>query len=204
MKFTRTPIVYYGGKQLMVKDILPLIPQHKLYCEPFAGGAAIYFVKPPAEIEVINDLNHFIVNFYEQCQTNFLPLQEMIQATLHNRQAHVDAKVMYDNPHLFTPLQCAWAFWVLTAQGYSGMISNTWSYAVADGKKERSLNNKRLNFTDVYQQRLAHTQIECAPALKVIKSRDRVDSFFYIDPPYYNADMAHYGGYTARDFEDLL
>jgi DNA adenine methylase len=40
--------------------------------------------------------------------------------------------------------------------------------------------------------------------LKVIESTDTPTTFHYIDPPYYNADMGHYGGYTADDFEKLL
>ena len=31
----KTPITYYGGKQTLVKYLLALIPQHKIYCEPF-------------------------------------------------------------------------------------------------------------------------------------------------------------------------
>jgi len=41
----RTPVTYYGGKQKMVRHILPIIPEHNLYCEPFCGGAAIFFAK---------------------------------------------------------------------------------------------------------------------------------------------------------------
>lgn len=29
----RTPISYYGGKQTMLKHILPLIPPHRIYTE---------------------------------------------------------------------------------------------------------------------------------------------------------------------------
>lgn len=31
----KTPISYYGGKQNMLKNILPLIPEHKIYIEPY-------------------------------------------------------------------------------------------------------------------------------------------------------------------------
>lgn len=37
----RTPISYYGGKQTMLKHILPLIPPHHIYTEAFCGGAAV-------------------------------------------------------------------------------------------------------------------------------------------------------------------
>ena len=46
--------------------------------------------------------------------------------------------------------------------------------------------------------------IESNDALRVIKSRDGADSFFYCDPPYFNSDMGHYKGYTEKDFTQLL
>jgi DNA adenine methylase len=45
----KTPLSYYGGKQQLASRILELIPEHRIYCEPFLGGAAIFFAKPPSE-----------------------------------------------------------------------------------------------------------------------------------------------------------
>ena len=52
----KTPISYYGGKQTLLKHILPLIPEHALYTEAFCGGCAVLFAKEPAKCEVINDI----------------------------------------------------------------------------------------------------------------------------------------------------
>ena len=41
----KTPISYYGGKQTLLKHILPLIPEHALYTEAFCGGCAVLFAK---------------------------------------------------------------------------------------------------------------------------------------------------------------
>ena len=60
----KTPITYYGGKQTLLKYLLPLIPQHKLYCEPFFGGGAVFFAKPKSDVEVINDINGEVINFF--------------------------------------------------------------------------------------------------------------------------------------------
>ncbi|MEG0518987.1 MAG: DNA adenine methylase, partial [Bacteroidales bacterium] len=49
----KTPISYYGGKQTLLKHILPLIPEHSLYTEAFAGGCAVLFAKEPVPFEVI-------------------------------------------------------------------------------------------------------------------------------------------------------
>ena len=57
----RTPISYYGGKQKLARTVLSFMPQHKLYCEPFLGGAAIFFAKEPSQVEVINDTNKELI-----------------------------------------------------------------------------------------------------------------------------------------------
>ena len=43
----KTPISYYGGKQSILKHILPLIPEHILYPEAFCGGCSVLFAIPP-------------------------------------------------------------------------------------------------------------------------------------------------------------
>jgi DNA adenine methylase len=47
----KTPITYYGGKQQLSGRIIPLIPEHTLYCEPFLGGGAVFFRKPKSQAE---------------------------------------------------------------------------------------------------------------------------------------------------------
>jgi DNA adenine methylase len=63
---------------------------------------------------------------------------------------------------------------------------------------------KRASFTVEYAVRLQRTQIECRDALRIIRSRDAHDSFFYCDPPYVGTDQGHYDGYTQEDFDALL
>lgn len=58
-----TPIVpWIGGKRRLAKHILPLFPEHACYVEPSCGVAALYFLKAPAKVEVINDINGELVN----------------------------------------------------------------------------------------------------------------------------------------------
>ena len=58
----------------------------------------------------------------------------------------------------------------------------------------KKLDNKREAFTEEYAKRLHRVQIECCDALRVIRSRDTADTFFYIDPPYVGSDQGHYDG----------
>jgi DNA adenine methylase len=200
----KTPITYYGGKQMMVKHILPLIPDHNLYCEPFAGGAAIFFAKEPSEVEILNDTNRELINFYRVVQSDFTSLEKEIKITLHSRDLHRKACVIYNNPDMFSELKRAWALWVLSTQGFAGQLDSSWGYDIKKNATPKKLENKKEAFTIDLAIRLQQVQIECADALYIIRSRDNDRAFFYVDPPYYNSDMGHYDGYSIDDFECLL
>ncbi len=205
LKTNKTPISYYGGKQKMVKHILPLIPKHHIYVEPFFGGGAIFFAKEPSHIEVINDLNGEVVNFYAVMQNDFEALQKKISTQIHSRQIYRDAAVVNCSPHLFSKLERACAFWVLTNQGFGSQIStSSWGYSRIKNSDSLKNKNKREAFGAFYGERISLTQIENNNALQVIKSRDTPQTFVYADPPYHNACQGHYKGYTQADYIDLL
>lgn len=200
----KTPITYYGGKQNMVRHILPIIPDHILYCEPFAGGAAIFFAKKPSEVEILNDTNRELINFYRVIQNDFTSLEKEIKITLHSRDLHRKACVIYNNPDMFSELKRAWALWVLSTQGFSGQLDSNWGYDLTKNSTPKRLENKKEAFTVDLAIRMQEVHLECADALYIVHSRDHKDAFFYVDPPYYNANMGHYDGYSLDDFEALL
>jgi len=199
-----TPLTYYGGKQQLAKVIIPLIPEHCTYVEPFVGGGAIFWSKPIAEVEVINDYNRELINFYEMVKNQFVELEKMIRITLHSRSLHSDALVIYNNPHLFDRLQRAWAVWVLCNQSFSSIIGDAWGYDKTSCSTAKSICNKRNSFSEDYAIRLQNVQIENTDAIRIINSRDHAKAFHYCDPPYYNSDCGHYDGYSKEDFESLL
>jgi DNA adenine methylase len=199
----RTPLTYYGGKQQLAATIIKAIPEHKIYVEPFVGGGAVFFSKEPSQVEVINDINSEMVNFYQQAKVNFSMLEQEVKISLHSRDLHRKASVVYSNPDMFDPLRRAWAVWVLASQSFGAQLDGTFGYD-RSGQTSKKIANKRESFTFDYAIRLQNVQIECADALRIIRSRDTPESFFYCDPPYYNSDMGHYDGYTVEDFEMLL
>jgi DNA adenine methylase len=199
----KTPLTYYGGKQQLSAAILALIPAHKIYAEPFIGGAAIYFAKEPSPCEVINDTNGELVNFYEVMKRDFTALQQEIAISLHSRKLHHNAEVVYSNPDMFDRVKRAWAVWMLANTSYGAMMDGGFGYD-RKGKFPGKLANKREAFTIEYAERMQNTQIECCDALRIIGSRDTPETFFYCDPPYVGADQGHYDGYTQDDFDRLL
>ncbi|MEG1587346.1 MAG: DNA adenine methylase [Bacteroidales bacterium] len=202
-KFSRTPITYYGGKQKLVPTILDLIPDHNLYCEPFSGGAAVFFAKSPSKVEILNDTNKELINFYRVLKATPGELEKMAEETLYSRAIFNDAWTIYNNPHLFTDIKRAWALWVLSMQGFSGQLSSSWGYDKVNNSPVRRMNNRKDELHDA-GSRLSAVQIECTDAIRIIESRDTEDALFYVDPPYFNSDCGHYDGYTEEDFKMLL
>ena len=198
----KTPISYYGGKINMISIILPLIPKHRVYTEAFFGGGAIFFAKEKSEAETINDINNMVVNFYEVVQTDFENLKAKVEATLFSRASYSVAWSIYRMPHLFNKLQQAWAFYIATNMGFSCKIGS-WGYDKYS-KRVKAFRKKKLIFNTSIVERLERVQVECNDACTVIESRDTVDTFHYVDPPYYNSNMGHYSDYSKDDYIRLL
>ena len=65
-----SPLAYIGGKSKLANTIIDMMPEHKAYCEVFAGAAWVFFKKPISKYEVINDLDSDLVSFYRVLQNH--------------------------------------------------------------------------------------------------------------------------------------
>lgn len=155
----KTPISYYGGKQTLLKHILPLIPKHKLYTEAFCGGAAVLFAKRPADGEVINDISMDITNFYWMAKVYYRDLKQEIEKTLHSRDMHAHAGHILQYPQFFQPVQRAWAVWALCKMSFASMMDGSFGYDFGGGMPKK-LRNAKDEFTEWLCARLDNVTIE--------------------------------------------
>lgn len=200
----KTPISYYGGKQTMLKHILPFIPSHKLYTEAFCGGAAVLFAKRPSDGEVINDLNGDLINFYWMAKVYYPQLKEEIDKTLHSRDLHAHAAHILNYHQFFTPAQRAWAVWALCKMSFASMLDGSFGYDFSGGMPKK-LSNAKDEFTEQLSGRLEHVTIENRDALEVIACYDSPATFHFVNPPYINSDCGHYEGtFNELCMETLL
>lgn len=202
----KTPITYYGGKQQLAKTIINMMPAHRIYCEPFFGGGAVFFTKPSTFLEVINDKNDLLITFYKQCVDNFEELQHRVQHTLCSESEHEKARKIYNNPKHRRKIDIAWAVWVMTNMSIMATPRGGWKRDNGTGGSHVgvTVDNHRMNFSEEVHNRLKNVQISCHDALDVIKERDTEQTLFYLDPPYINCDQKHYKGYGEEDFVQLL
>lgn len=200
----KTPISYYGGKQTMLKYILPLIPDHRVYTEAYCGGCAVLFGKQPVSCEVINDMNKELINFYRVAQSDYPALKREIDASLHSRDQHTHAKHIMTHPQFFTPVQRAWAIWIGSKLGFASMLDGTFGYD-RSGTTTLKLFNGKDQFTEAVCQRLAHVTVESEDGKNVIRRYDCPEAFHFVDPPYVGSDCGHYSDtFNEQDLEELL
>jgi DNA adenine methylase len=180
------PLSYIGGKRALAKRIIAVFPEHTTYVEPFAGGAQVFFRKEPSKVEVLNDLDREVTNFYRICQQHFEELVRYLRFTLVSR-AWFDLLQETASASL-TDIQRAARYFYLSKNCYGGLVRHQ-NYAWRVDAPP-SFNSERLPaLIEETHHRLARVQIECLPYEEVLASYDRPETLFYLDPPYYKRKL---------------
>ena len=78
-------IPYYGGKYMMSKQLINMLPRHIRCFEPFFGGGSMFFRKEKAEWNVLNDIDNDLINLYMCVQVEFNELTRYILSFLRSR-----------------------------------------------------------------------------------------------------------------------
>jgi DNA adenine methylase len=193
---------WVGGKSRLTKRIIERIPEHSCYCEPFAGAAWVLFRKEESTVEVINDINREIITLYRCLQWHLEEFLRYFKWVLVSRDEFERLKRAI--PDTLTDIQRAARFFYIQQTCFGGRIHNpTFGYSV------RSRGHK-LNLLRIEEElsaahlRLARVYIECLPYAEVISRYDRPETFFYIDPPYWDCE-GYYGKgiFNKEDFARL-
>lgn len=181
------PIIpWIGGKRRLADRIFPLFPRHSCYVEPFAGGAALFFLRPvPAEVEVLNDVNGDLVNLYRVVQHHLEEFVRQFKWALSSRQ--VFKWLQETRPETLTDIQRAARFYYLQQSAFGGRVDGQ-SYGTATTQPP-GLNLLRIEEAlSAAHLRLSNTYIEHLSWAECIRRYDRPHTLFYCDPPYWQTE----------------
>lgn len=193
------PLPYIGGKNRLASKIVSLIPDHTTYVEAFAGGAHVLFRKPPSNVEVVNDLDYDVVNFFRVCQWHYEELIRYLRFCLASRKLHeIHLKT---DPAMLTDIQRAGRFFYLQKNSFGGLIlKQKFHYGVT---QPSNYNLKRIpEIIERAHRRLARVQIESEPYERILDRFDRPTTFFYLDPPYWGPKLYRHN-FSDHDFKLL-
>src|SRR6266404_2365235 len=193
------PLSYIGGKNRLARRLISLFPEHTTYVEPFAGGAQVFFHKEPSEVEVLNDLDGDIVNFFRVCQWHYEELTRYLRFCIVSRKLYEQLQAA--DPRLLTDVQRAGRFFYLQKNCYAGLVlKKSYHYGIT---RRRNYTVDRIpQLMQATHERLQGVQIECLPYEEILERYDRPTTLFYLDPPYYGRKLYQFN-FTNADFEVL-
>jgi DNA adenine methylase len=178
-------LAYIGGKSKLANTIIDMMPEHKAYCEAFAGAAWVFFKKPMSKYEVINDLDSDLVTFYRVLQNHLEEFLRQFKWLLSSREWFEDWKKQQDAGGL-TDIQRAARYYYLQRLCFGGRVKSR-VFGTAPMRSPR-INLLRIEeeLSEVHL-RLARVSIEHLPWEDLISRYDKPETLFYCDPPYYKA-----------------
>jgi DNA adenine methylase len=186
------PFWWVGGKGNLAPWILRYLPKGHTYVEPFAGAASVFWHLPePYPVEVLNDIDGRIVNFYRvlQDQEKFRELLHRLIWTPYSMAEFARALATLRDPEA-DDVSKAWAFFVAQNQGFGGKANKVgdWGRNLRAGARGMPGTTNswrgRLKLLTYWHERLSRVQIDSVDGVEAIRYWDTPDTVFYVDPPY--------------------
>lgn len=186
---------YYGGKSphggralaKWISECIGPTPQGWSYFEPFAGMAGVLLSRPPAQIEIANDANGWLVAWWRAVRDFPDQFGRLIEATPYSRAEYAEAGRRIAGEPSGDPLRDALTAHVVIEQSrMHGPAPTGWSRRL----QARGGNRKPV-------------QLEQGCALALLEDTAKIKrAVIYCDPPYLSADTSPYGAeHGAADFD---
>ena len=192
--FINSFMAWVGGKKALRDEILARFPRnYKRYIEVFGGAGWVLFHKPPGnDFEVFNDFNGNLVNLYRCVREQPEALQDELRYMLNSRLDFEYMKGMLHSQAVLPDVRRAAYYYALIRYSYAAGTSTF-------GSQPHAMWNN-FPLIESAAGRLQKVVIENKDCVKLIRQYDRPESFFYCDPPYYNADQ-YYEAVSADGFD---
>lgn len=187
-------MAWVGGKKALRDEILARFPRnYKRYIEVFGGAGWVLFHKPPGnDFEVFNDFNVNLVNLYRCVREQPEALRNELRYMLNSRLDFEYMKGMLHSQAVLPDVRRAAYYYALIRYSYAAGTSTF-------GSQPHAMWNN-FPLIESAAGRLQKVVIENKDCVKLIRQYDRPESFFYCDPPYYNADQ-YYEAVSSDGFD---
>lgn len=190
-------IGWIGGKRQLRKEILSRFPDDMgRYIEVFGGAGWVLFGKEVSsgQIEVFNDCNGELINLYRCVKYHCAALQDELEWLPDSRELFFDY-VEQNTTRGLTDIQRAarFLYCLKLSFGSSGRTFAT---------TPKSVENVKTYLSKV-QERLKNVIIEHRDFEPLIRTYDRKDALFYLDPPYVGTEKYYDVSFPEQDHQRL-
>lgn len=197
----KPPFGYFGSKYKIALTICENLPPHSAWVELFCGSASVTLAKKPSPIEIINDLDDQIINFFDTLRNQEEALCRAVALTPYARTELYKARKKEKN---ISSLEKARRFLITSMMAVNGLFGEHkggFSFSSAYSREGREARvNRWYNLPprlEAVAERLRNVRIENMDALELFKMfLNRPATLVYLDPPYlgersngYNLDI---------------
>lgn len=175
-----TIISRVGGKFLLKEKILKEFPPpdtYKIYVEPFVGAGHIFFSAPMVEVNVLNDLDPIIPQLFKDVKK--LKEEEIEKIDLTPTKKLFD---YYKQSHFKTALERIQQFLFLNKNSYAGRMLSYTPIRYYSKTNENIQNRIRETKQFFKKHKII---IENKDYSVILDKYDSSNTFFYLDPPYF-------------------
>ncbi len=188
----KSPCKYVGGKSESAERIVSLFPSsntYDTYIDACGGAAHVLVAKPRYDHkEVYNDLDNNLCTFWLEVQHNAEALTERLQSLPYSRFVYYQYyRSLFDGTELSSFERAVRYFYVLRSTG-TGWVRKShvgWNNTNGNVQAYRSITET----FEAIQQRFQRVLIDNRDVLDTIDRYDSPQAFFYIDPPYFGAEI---------------
>lgn len=185
-KMVNSPIKWAGGKSRLRKQIIPIIPAHTCYVEPFGGGAWVLLGKKPSQVEIYNDIDGELVNFFRIIKNRPQDFMDAFEWELVSREEF--ERLAYIDTTTLDEVERARRLFYLIMAGWGGELNYPrLQTSITDGGHGNrligALKTLEKRIRPVHD-RLRTVIVENLDWEALINRYDSPTTVFYVDPPY--------------------
>lgn len=171
---------YFGGKAKMINELTLLMPDHKIYVEPFAGSAVVLLNKIRSSREILNDLDMAVSNLLNVIKDNPDALVRELEKYKYSERHFRKAEKLLENSE--SDVKRAGAEYMLIKTSFN---NNRKQFSPTKSDAEKVLTEYSYSRIQEASKRLKWVEIHNENALMIIDEyKDCEDVFLYLDPPY--------------------
>lgn len=197
-----------GNKKKIAKEIQAHFPPHKIYIEPFFGAGGMFFNKPKAKYNIVNDLDSDVFNLFQVVMNQ----KEELEKAFYMMPIHSDLLDYWKKNEESEPIKKALRFLFLSNLTVLGKM-DTLKYTPRDESKKMF-----YKFIDQTFDFLADVKFNNNDFRKFFDSINFIDvdygkpsnerdqTFIYNDSPYLDTvnTYSDNGKWTKDDLRDLI
>ena len=197
----------------MVSKLLRYVPPHRTYVEVFGGGASLLFAKEPSLVEVYNDIDSAIVNFFRVLRDpeKFEKFYKKVALTPYSREEYYYCQNTWKKCE--DDIERAYRWFVVARQSFAGrLVKHVWGFVISSTGRGMACSVSTwlstIEMLPEISSRLLTVQIENDDFRKIMPRYDSEITFMYLDPPYVLETRKNEKDYvfemSLEDYQDLI